>query len=41
MQNLRFKRRLAELTGIDLDEPAEDGLFEVLSSYEARAVASH
>jgi hypothetical protein len=37
--DLWFKRRLAELTGIDLNEPAEDGLFEVLSSYEATAVA--
>ena len=39
--DLWFKRRLADLTGIDLNEPAEEGLLEVLSSYEAPAVASH
>jgi hypothetical protein len=37
--DLWFKRRLADATGIDLNEPGEDGLFEVLSTYEAPAVA--
>jgi len=37
--DLWFKQRLADVTGIDLNEPGEDGLFEVLSSYEAPAVA--
>jgi hypothetical protein len=37
--DLWFKRRLADSTGIDLNEPAPEGLFEILSSYEAPAIA--
>ena len=34
-ESARFKARMRDVTGLDLDNPPQDGLPELLSTYEA------